>query len=645
MLIIGLTAAFVAGGAPSESHADFKDFMKRLKEDAKQNEEPTQNGSANQQGAAEPQAESQRHASHSETTGGNRGATSTSVAASVSSMKVKEEKLADLVDPRGLSPRTAYVIAPNQTTVATVMRQGSRMAIGIDGKPGPALDEVSLSSVGFSNDSKRFAYVGKKGSTWSVFVDHEPVLELTGITYGHQANDAVLRFSENGKAWAVETRDQGVFAKGKHYQNAKDLVLSSNGKHFAFVMTNPQNQYETQVFLDGKRVGPPGQSAAYPSFTANGTLLHVAWSRGGQQVVYGNKKSQVFAGVRPPSAQGREGVFVFSEDRKHFAFVAWERVPGDPTGHKMTSRVVVDMKPDAIKVEQSSDEISHFVFSPNGTRWAYVAKTVGGQSLIVGGKQVSMEYQSIGQVSFDPAGKHVFAVARHGGAHFILVDDKEFGPYNSVGAGATASPDGKNYAWADETRAAANQPDKTALYVNGKQAQTMNSIWHLSFSPDNQLVCGYQESRTKGASPHGLTQGPNVLRIGDQRYSAGVARAPVFSPDGKHFAYLATDPETRGTRFVVDGKALPPSQFQSGHPHQERLTFTADGKHLVYVGLATPGRGRQLYVEGEAAGSTYEEFVLNHGLGSPSALVPHTDGSVQTLAIRDQAIYRITVSP
>ena len=90
---------------------------------------------------------------------------------------------------------------------------------------------------------------------------------------------------------------------------------------------------------------------------------------------------------------------------------------------------------------------------------------------------------------------------------------------------------------------------------------------------------------------------------------------------------------------------LPSVQFQGGYPHQERLTFTADGEHLVYVGRSQDGRAFQLYVDGASAGSSYQQFALNPGHGSPSGIVLHPDGSFQTLATRDKAIYRITVRP
>jgi hypothetical protein len=252
-----------------------------------------------------------------------------------------------------------------------------------------------------------------------------------------------------------------------------------------------------------------------------------------------------------------------------------------------------------------------------------------------------MEYQSISQLRFGPAGKRTFAVAMHGGANFLLVDGKEQGPFEYIllHDALAASPDGRSYAFFDR-KPGQYEEKPTTLYVNGKPKQSMHSIWHLSYSPDGRLVYGYLASRSGNPLERG--KNPNYLVVGDKQFHVKpTPTGPLFSADGKHLAYLATDDQHRSIHYVVDGKAYPPDH------NPQNATFTADGKHFAYVGISGRAHRYQLYVDGAPAGSAYQTIPVGASASRPveGGIALRPDGSFATLALRDNAIYRITVTP
>jgi len=70
------------------------------------------------------------------------------------------------------------VVSPGGTSVAAVVRQGSRLTVTINGKPGPTLQQVSIDTFVFSPDGKRHAYIGTKSGKHYLFVDGQSVVEV-----------------------------------------------------------------------------------------------------------------------------------------------------------------------------------------------------------------------------------------------------------------------------------------------------------------------------------------------------------------------------------------------------------------------------------------------------------------------------------
>ena len=101
----------------------------------------------------------------------------------------------------------------------------------------------------------------------------------------------------------------------------------------------------------------------------------------------------------------------------------------------------------------------------------------------------------------------------------------------------------------------------------------------------------------------------------------------VFSPDGKHVAYLAR----KGPRWlmVVDGQAAP----QWDRIAEDRPVFSPDGKHMAYS--AWKGKKCRVVLDGVMVGPEYD------AIGS---LVFTPGGALEHLATKDSALWRVKQS-
>ena len=246
-LLAPLVLVLVGSALPPNVQADFKDFANKVKEDFKKQQ---------QQQKQQQQPQQQQHAGSStpsqtgsdQQTRTNQAATASSAGAVAadtprSNVKVTEEQLGDT--------SMGFALSGDGRFIATAMHQGSRVAIAINGKPGPIMDQVSLQEFVFSPDGDHFAYSGIKGGKSYLVVDHEVVTELPKSVNGTKFSVRTLQFAETGGAFVFEMPSLGVIAGGNLHQGASGGTISKDGRHFAFLVREPQNS-ESSVYLDGE---------------------------------------------------------------------------------------------------------------------------------------------------------------------------------------------------------------------------------------------------------------------------------------------------------------------------------------------------------------------------------------------------------
>jgi len=540
---------------------------------------------------------------------------------------VTEESVVQLGQARGQLYRYTVATA-TQLSVASVVREGRKLAIAIDGKPGPWLDRVDLGHFTFGPNGKRHAYVGTKGRKKYLFVDHEQVAQVKTKIREWDAHTGVV-FSKNGEEYVY--REFSWLPKRRRFivggkvlpvpQRMDSIYLSDDGQHYAYSVTPGRKDRKGGVFLDGKELPTPDEGrAVWLRFAPEGGNLVYIWeyNDGSQEIVIGGKRGLRKDGatvMARGSSLSKYGPVVFSEDGQH---IAYRIIRDDPP----SAQVIVDGKPDE-PVREVVD--ASFTFHSDGTKYAYVADNGSGRFLVIDGKPVSSEYRYLSKVIFSPGQGRVFSQAQRDDKSFLLIDGKELGPYTSISS-LVFSPDGKHYAFVD-------RDDKTTLVVDGEgHEQPTDRIPYLKYAPDGRLVYMFSEPYDREFP---RAERKSTLVIDGESITADNPNfRPIFSEDGDHVAY-GTGRPTSLDRYVVDGKVFP-TVVDPRNP-----SFSPEGEHFVYGGGVSSEqmRVRQLFVDGKPAGSTYDQVGL-----FTSKCVFQSEDTCQVLAERDNMIYRITVN-
>ena len=93
----------------------------------------------------------------------------------------EDDKLIVVVDGKTDSVKyddvSFIVLSPKGERAAYTIRKGLKWHMVLDGKEGPAYDEINISWLTFSPNGKRFAYGAKKGDRWFVVLDGKAMPE------------------------------------------------------------------------------------------------------------------------------------------------------------------------------------------------------------------------------------------------------------------------------------------------------------------------------------------------------------------------------------------------------------------------------------------------------------------------------------
>lgn len=198
-----------------------------------------------------------------------------------------------------------------------------------------------------------------------------------------------------------------------------------------------------------------------------------------------------------------------------------------------------------------------------------------------------------------PHGVHVATVENSGSRAVVYYDGVPGPKFDEIFAEASNgpggvqvvfSPDGKRYAYCGHLG------NEFVVMVDGKELTRSSESnqgtfdgrsCQLGFTSNGQHV--YYISLVSKSSSTGQT----YYRFVFDGQSAPVSYSPtdpqmhpVFSPDGNHFAYVATDPaDEHKWALVIDGKFAP---YRGGDPQ-----WSADSRHLYTILLTpVPGRGQ-----------------------------------------------------
>jgi Tol biopolymer transport system component len=374
------------------------------------------------------------------------------------------------VVPSGLVRIKSLAVSVHGRTAQVVMDHEERQAaLVVDGKPAGYLGTDPRFTADGARLLTRFEQPGKRGVI--IYSDGKPWI---------RAENAALHFAPTGSnVVAVVSRISPTFqqyvvvgnqrVEASVAQQITNVTFSPDGSRYAAECQSPVG---TRFFVvDGKKEleyqtlmpVPAGDGLTTFQFSPDSKrYLYMAQNAGKIFIVVDGQESDGYNIVHSLS---------FSADSKHVGFAAMG------SGSSMVSRFVsVDGK-----VEKKDVQVlRHFAFSPDGSRYAYVAGTNAAPRLFVDGVedartsccQFNAEPLAPAFV-FSPDGRHVvhFSAPSENPRGFVfngrLVRPPSGGSsiYNP-----SFSPDGRHFYWLQLVPTGDARGSLATIFVNGRQA-------------------------------------------------------------------------------------------------------------------------------------------------------------------------------
>lgn len=420
-------------------------------------------------------------------------------------------------------PPTVSNQAPNQMHPILLSPSGQHYAcIGadydknvqymvLDGVKGPDMMSIDRDQIAFVNEE--LVYVGITPDRNA----HIVVNNKVGPEYGTLMSMLV---SPDAKHYAVIATTKGgrmVVVDGKpgtlrHFEGngIHDMVMASNGR-VAFVGDVPlgggTSHIEQALYIDDREISKEIRPFQTVDYVGNHVQQYVVFSPDGTKYAY----SKVVPGGVAAVIDGKVwrtydgiGLTEFSPDSKHAFSV----------GTRGQSFVTVDGKE-----MQGINRLDNFVFSPDGSRFAYEAYSQDGNHVVIDGKESARYYNIIARsLSFSPDSKHYIYGACTNIMKCEVVQD---GNSTSVPTLSTFS------------------------------ARTLKPVYIFPpafFSPNSDRVA-FAYSKSDGTSQ-------TVYFVNGQEMVHGTSfEFPSFSPDSKHFVVMGWN--GHGYSFFADGKMGP----------------------------------------------------------------------------------------
>jgi hypothetical protein len=437
-------------------------------------------------------------------------------------------------------------ISPGQVHLASLVPNGSKWSIIVDGKVGPKVDHVfnqgdRATGVTFSPDSNHYAYCALMGSDYVVILDGKEIFRDSKGDVGGVIDDSScggIRFSANSRhlyftsSIAGEANHagtamvrfvwDGTAGPGGAGADYRDFGFSPDGEHFAYHWFDPSNSAGPErLFVDGKM-------ASY-----NGDNLQ--WSGDSQHLYSINRITQ-------PKAE-------------------WD--------------VLMDGKP-ILK----TDTVMLYAAPIGPMMVAKVTRASGipnpYQFLVAGGKAVSPNFpggSSIGDVVFSVDGKHYAAIVHDSnGRASVFTDGKRgetyarFDPFSiwsyPVGPQSTVAftADGSKVVYVGD-----NASGSQFLVLGDQESDAIHQLTWVAIAPvgNHVMAAGYNQI---------VLDGKMLPTFPGQIFQ------PQFNSDGSHYAYVVQN--SNGPVVYLDG--APQSAYTAYQANGSYYTFSPDGRHIAY---------------------------------------------------------------
>ena len=543
------------------------------------------------------------------------------------------------VDARGRKmasfPGYNYFLSPDRTRFAYFDRgEDGRYYVVVGSSEGKHYESVA--KFAFSPDSKRFAYVA-------------------------DGNTVVVDGAEGNPYRGLATTPAG---------QDNPITFSADSRHVGYVALTARSMTELAKFIavvDGVE-HKPYDYILRPGYPRDGSGILFSPAGGRTAYIAGTRNNGTFLVVDGVEGKTYDGIgsVAFSADGLHISYVAQRR---DASGWSDFA-IVLDGKEGKW---YRADEISELTFSPDGMSLVYVVRQSLGSFGVVNGVEQTTHH-GVSDITFSPDSEHLAYVAvdlRQGVYEYTVILDGVPGEaYRFIGSGIQDSDGGLKFSPDSQRLAYVAVPGHLirTLVLDGVAGRVYSRISDVTFSPDSRHI-GYiadgaiavlDNVETKYSAIAGkLILSQDALRsatvVSDSDNKAvavdGVVGkpyywvlAPVFSPDGRHVAYVAGN--DKGQSFMVVHGIVGTAYDSVSAP-----VFSPDGQHIAYVAGDSKSMSYFVVVDG-IEGEEYDKIMDRDEPDTPSAsrasttaIVFDSDRDFHYLALSEEKLYLVRGSP
>ncbi len=521
-----------------------------------------------------------------------------------------------------------FYFSEDGSRVAYVGRRGGEYVLVIDGEPGPSYPQP-VATPTFSDDGAVFVYAapidapeGQPAAQRQHMAPHQLVIDgepapyrgvITGLAVSPTGRYILfdLRSAEGGQ----ESRHRYLLDNGEVISRTADpppggglgqsipqwAWFADEDRHIAFI------ERIEEAGSSGERVvhnGVPGKVYAAIAHDDFGRL-HLA--EDGQRVAY------VASLAEGGGRQGAGTVLVLNGEEKSLEGRAAAGAPA-PRGQARPTLFI----------------------SADARRYAYERDTGHGRQYVIDG-EAGPEYDIVRQFVFSPDGRgHAYTAQQgaRGGRHFVIVDGQESGGYEGIEIPPFFSPNGSRYAYVGR-----EGREEHRVVIDGNGVGTYYEINDLVFSPDGSRVAFGLGSLEDRQRHRGYYVDGHVTMLGPAGRTH-VTGPIAFSPDGQRVAITTGFYTTfHNVQLIVEGQEHPAFHTFSSGPKAMPI-FSPDGRHVVYR-ASDETRRRFLVLDGEAMPGNVQ--VTTTAAVLDYVFLP--DGRLQYYALEDGEIYRYRVTP
>jgi hypothetical protein len=533
--------------------------------------------------------------------------------------------------PASTADRRAFTISPDGLHAAGLVTQGSRTAVMVDGTVGQAYDQIVISAspaIEFAPRGGRAAYVAKRGGSVVAVVggrESEPFSAIQPHTTVPGAPPFSFSFSKDGSRSAFIGRHDGkgapeLYAVVDNVTGPRTGMIQPNaalfaGTRFAYVAMKSMQEAGFVVVVDGT-AGPVFRGVSHLAGNQDGHVAYVGQEGQMWSVVVDGKVVRTHQ--RPDEEFG--GILALAPAGNSVAYLLSRRQKGSEQVLMLNAEEVV-----------RAPAVHQVMFSPDGKRWAAIVGELGddgrptGSTFVQAGSFRSQTYTNIRDLVFSPDSRRLAFVAQNGLQHFVVVDGKESQGYNLV-ENFQFSPDGSRHAFEAALKA------ERRVVVDMVDQPVVRSIVRntLTFSPDGRRFAYAAEQSMLDIRVFldGKAQEGRFLQF-QTRTARPTARGAVFSPDGSRVAMAVDRINGRAPGGVlVDGTVVARGQSFS------MPAFSPDGKHFAFVAMLNQKwylvlDGRAMPLEGQPIDEPWTLHFVNDGL----SVLRTRDGAIERVLL------------